>query len=82
MSKRELFFPGKVQVVRWPAKRGRPAQNRDVWPGGGESARVPTGKLLRSEARVARFGARFEFMLEGLTFDMSGSRRRRWLGPE
>ena len=81
-QERELLFLGEVQVVRWPAKRGRPAQNRNVWPGGGESARVPTGKLLRSEARVARFGAEFAFMLEGLTFDMSGSRRRRGLGPE
>ena len=49
---------------------------RDVMPGGGESAPVPTGKLLRSEARVARFGAEFAFMPEGLTFDMSGSRRQ------
>ena len=69
-------------MVRWPAKRGRPAQNRDVWPGGGESARVPTEKLLRSEGWVAQLGADFAFMLEGLTFDMSGTRRRRGLGPE
>ena len=55
---------------------------RDVMSSGGESARVPTGRLPRSEARVARFGAEFAFMLEGLTFDMSGSRRRRGLGPE
>ena len=73
---------GKVQLVRWLAKRGRPAQNRDVWPGGGESARVPTGKLLRSEVSVARFGAEFAFMLEGLTFDMSGKQRHDRLGPE
>ena len=77
-----MLLLGKVQVVRWPAKRGRPAQNRDVRPGGGESARVPTGKLLHSEARVARFGAEFAFMLQSLTFDMSGSRRRRRVGPE
>ena len=38
VSKKELLVLGKVQVVRWPAKRGRPAQNRDVRPGGGESA--------------------------------------------
>ena len=55
---------------------------RDVRPSGGESARVPTGKLLRSEGRVALFSADFAFMLEGLTFDMSGLRRRRRLGPE
>ena len=55
---------------------------RDVRPSGGESARVPTGKLLRSEGRVAQLGAEFAFMFGGLTFDMSGSRRRRGLGPE
>ena len=55
---------------------------RAVRPSGGESAPVPTGKLLRSEARVARFGAEFAFMLEGLTFDMSGSRRRAAEGQE
>ena len=77
-----MLFLGKVQVVRWPAKRGRPAQNRDVWPGGEESARVRTGKLLRSEGRVAQLGAEFAFMLSSLAFDMSGSRRRRRLGPE
>ena len=36
---------------------------RDARPNGGESARVPTGKLPRSEAGVARFGAEFAFML-------------------
>ena len=77
-----MLFLGKVQVVRWPAKRGRPAQNRDVWPGGGESARLPTGKLLRSEGRVVQLGAEFAFMLGGLTFDMSGSRRQGAQGPE
>ena len=48
---------------------------RDVMPSGGESAPVPTGKLLRSEARVARFGAEFAFMPEGLTFEVTGAAR-------
>ena len=77
-----MLLLGKVQVVRWPAKRGRPAQNRDVWPGGEESARVPTGKLLRSEGRVAQLGAEFAFMLEGLTFKVTGDARRGGLGRE
>ena len=55
---------------------------RDVRPSGGESARVPTGKLLRSEARVARFGAEFAFMLEGLTFKITGAMRQDGLGRE
>ena len=40
---------------------------RDVRPSGGESARVPTEKLLRSESRVAQLGAEFAFTLGGLT---------------
>ena len=53
-----------------------------VRPSGEKSARVSTGKLRRSEDRVAPRGVEFAFMLVGLTFDMSGSRRRRGLGPE
>ena len=49
---------------------------RDVMSSGGESARVPTGRPPRSGARVARFGADFAFMLEDLTFEVSGSRRQ------
>ena len=55
---------------------------RDVIPSGGQIARVPTGKLLRSEGRVAQLGAEFAFMLEGLTFELSGSRRQAGFGPE
>ena len=75
-----LFWQSAGGALAGEARTAR--TTRDVRPSGGESARVPTGMLLRSEGRVARFGGEFAFMLEGLTFDMSGSRRRRRLGPE
>ena len=53
-----------------------------VRPSVEKSARVSTGKLRRNEGRVAQLGVEFAFMLGGLTFDMSGSWRRRGLGPE
>jgi hypothetical protein len=49
-----------------PAAEGRAARaERDLRPSGGESTRVPTGKLLRSEVRTTQLGADFVFMLFG-----------------